>query len=85
MSKFTVELGAKVKDKWSPFEGIVIGRHEYLYGCRCYSVKSQKLHEGQPIEAVTMDEDRIEVLQPSTSKKVKDTGGPAPRVAPIDR
>lgn len=46
------ELGAKVKDKTSPFAGTVVGRHEYLNSSTQYTVRSEVLapSTGRPVE-----------------------------------
>lgn len=73
---FKVELGSTVKDKITGYEGLVIGRHEYLYGCRRYSVQSQVLKDGKPVESLSADEDQLEVLVQASPQVIKDTGGP---------
>jgi hypothetical protein len=75
-----VALGNKVRDSITGFEGIVIGRTEWLYGCTRLGVEPQKLHEGKPVEAQWFDEQRLTVLtddKPQVSKDSKArTGGP---------
>jgi hypothetical protein len=40
---FKINLGAFVKDKITGFEGIVIGRTQWLYGCVRYTVQQREL------------------------------------------
>lgn len=58
-----VELGDKVKDRVTGFEGIVIGIHLWLYGCRRISIQPQELKDGKPIEAISIDEPQCEILE----------------------
>lgn len=73
---FKIELGSKVRDRVTGLEGIVVGRHEYLYGCRRYSVQPVELKDGKPVEGTSFDEDALEVLIEAPPHEVKDTGGP---------
>ncbi len=61
----SVKLGQKVKDSISGFEGIVVGRAEYLYGCvRC------QLAGKDADKDVWIDEQRLEEIPTAKS------GGP---------
>lgn len=73
---FKIELGSNVKDKITGFAGVVTGRHEYLHGCRRYSVSSTELKDGKRLEAEYFDEDALDIVQQAVPHKVKDTGGP---------
>lgn len=78
--EFKHELGAKVRDRVTGYEGIVSGRHEYLYGCRRYTVQSQEKKDGKPVDPIGFDEDALEVLIPGNSLSAPHvpakTGGP---------
>lgn len=71
-------LGKKAKDKVTGFEGIIIGRAEYLFGCAQYGIVAPA-KDGVTKGAEWFDEGRIEVtgegIDPA-SVKVKDNGGP---------
>lgn len=71
-----VKLGDKVKDKLTGFEGIVMGRTEYLNGCVSIGILPIELKDGKPQDWVWIDEQRVDI----TSKA--DRGGPQPK-API--
>jgi hypothetical protein len=73
---FKLELGTKVRDRVTRLEGIVVGRHEYLYGCRRYTVQPVELKDGKPVEQTGFDEDALEVLIEAPPHEVKDAGGP---------
>lgn len=76
MSDFKYELGAEVKDKVTGYRGLIMGRTEWLYGCRRYSLQAQELKDGKPVESWTIDEDAIELLKDVAPHKVRPTGGP---------
>lgn len=65
-------LGEKVKDNITGFEGIAIGRAEYLNGCVSIEVQSTKLKDGMPISE-WFDEQRLSIESKAT------TGGPQSR------
>ncbi|MCK5558785.1 MAG: hypothetical protein KAJ01_10415 [Candidatus Hydrogenedentes bacterium] len=55
-----IKLGDKVKDRISGFEGVAIGRAEYLYGCVQILVQPESLQEsGQPTASRWVDEQRF--------------------------
>lgn len=74
-----VKLGSKVKDTITGFEGVAVGRTEWLYGCTRIGVESCTLHEGKPL-VEWFDEQRMEVLsedQPKISEQNSaEIGGP---------
>lgn len=79
-----VKLGLHVRDQITRFEGIVVGRTEYLYGCTQIMVQARKLgKDGKPL-AEWFDEPGLDVIghgmEPETSEK---TGGP--RSAPTTK
>lgn len=51
-----VKIGDTVRDAISGYEGVVIGRTEWIYGCIRFTVQTQGLHEGKPIDPVSLDE-----------------------------
>lgn len=73
---FKIELGSVVRDRVTRLEGVVFGRHEYLYGCRRYTVQPVELKDGKPVDATSFDEDALEVLAAAPPHEVNDTGGP---------
>lgn len=62
MSKFLHPLGVKAKDKITGFQGIIIGRGDYLTGCNTYGLKPQVDKEGKTRKAEWFDEGSIEVI-----------------------
>lgn len=65
-----VELGTKVKDSITGFEGIAVGRAVYLYGCVRVLVEPEEMKDGKPIEAIWFDEQRL------TEESEAKSGGP---------
>lgn len=57
-------LGKKAKDKITNFEGIIVGKIEYLFGCNQYGIAGQKYDDKEQKRAPTewFDEGRIEIL-----------------------
>jgi hypothetical protein len=74
-----INLGDKVKDSITGFEGIVTGKTIWLNGCTRVGVQSDVLKDGVPTEAQWIDEPQLKVIE---SQKVsmgpRDTGGPIP-------
>ena len=75
-----VKLGSRVRDNITGFSGIATGRTEWLFGCTRICVEPEKLKDGKPVDAVWVDEQRIEVLVNKKIKISKDnsaiSGGP---------
>jgi hypothetical protein len=77
-----IQLGSRVRDVYTGFEGTAIARTEWLYGCARVSVEPTELKDGKVQDTVTFDEQRLEVLtdaapivSPASSAT---TGGPHP-------
>ncbi len=77
-----IELGDVVKDTISGFQGVAIGRTEWLYGCERITVQSQKLNEGKPIACESFDLPQLVLVKKAAVKsQIKDVntpGGPRP-------
>jgi len=59
-------LGKKAKDKVTGFEGIIVGRIEYLFGCNQYGI-APEAKDGKVNDTHWFDEGRIEVLGPGVT------------------
>lgn len=77
------QLGDKVRDEVTGFEGVVTGRFEYLYGCVRCAVQPQNVKNEKPVDSVVFDEDQLQVLEeqaivPITVRRANrlTTGGP---------
>lgn len=86
----TIELGDRVRDVYTGFEGTAIARTDWLYGCTRITVEPVKLSkDGVVRETVCFDEQRLQIVkkQPVLNLAPRvDSGGPQrdpqPRRAP---
>ena len=74
---FQLDLGVKVRDKITDFEGVITGRAEYITGCRQYCV-SPKAKDNEFTGAQWLDEDRLLNVTPLQAN----AGGPQSSPAP---
>jgi hypothetical protein len=59
-----IQLGDRVRDRITGFEGIVIGITDWLYQCRRPIVQPSTLtSDGKPTESMSFDEDQLDVLE----------------------
>lgn len=74
-----IEFGVKAKDKISGFQGIVIGKAQYLTGCDQVCLKPSVDKEGKMQDAHWFDEGAIEEVSEALKPKdvqSKRPGGP---------
>lgn len=74
-----IKLGKQAKDKITNFEGIIIAKCEYLFGCNQWGLAPQVFdkEKGKPGETQWFDEGRIEIIGEGITAKevsVKDPG-----------
>lgn len=73
-----INLGDRVKDKVTSFEGIVVSITNYLQGCKRIAVQAEHLgQDGKPIEASWFDEPQVVLVKTNaidTDKKRKNGG-----------
>lgn len=82
-----IQLGSTVRCKITGFEGIAIGRTEWIYGCTRISVQARQMQDGKPIDPQTFDEQQMEVIEvnpPAISPDSSATSG-GPRDIPRRR
>jgi hypothetical protein len=60
-----IDLGDRVKDSITGFQGIVVIVSEYLQGCRRIVVQPEALHEGKPVEPQYFDEPQLVLVKKS--------------------
>lgn len=65
----SIELGDRVRDLISGFEGIVVGRTEWLFGCTRIGVSPGKLHEGKTIDSEWFDVQQLELVEKKALKR----------------
>lgn len=59
-----IKLGDKVRDKVTKFQGIAIGRKDYLYCSPEIWIQPETCKDdGTMLDAVYFDEDRVEVIE----------------------
>lgn len=74
-----INLGDKVKDIVTGFEGIAVAKTTWLNGCTRIGLQSDKLKDGLPTEAQWFDEPQLKLIKPNqVSCGPRDTGGPIP-------
>ncbi len=76
-----VELGVKVKDTITGFEGTVTARCQYMNGCVQYEITPTTLKEGVPQKEIWLDEQRVVPVEKKektnrSPRRVRRTGGP---------
>ena len=79
--KMKFDIGDKLRDKISGFEGIVTAKTEWYNGCKRYRLEPDKLNPetGGLIEDETFDEDQLEkVRKVKVRPPTKPTGGSRP-------
>ena len=76
----TIELGSKVKDIVSGFEGIATARIEYMNGCVQYYITPKVSKDGELKDGRWFDVQQVEVCSDGIREKIAKmvTGGPAP-------
>lgn len=67
-TSFKYELGLEARDPISEFEGIIVSRVNYLFGCAQYGIAPKKTADGQIPSTQYFDEARIEILGPGVYK-----------------
>jgi hypothetical protein len=71
-----MNLGDKLRDRVTGFEGIAVARTEWLNGCVRFAIQPHQLHEGKVIDATYFDAEQLEVVEAKAVQlKVKETGG----------
>jgi len=77
---FKFNLGARVRDTLTGFEGIVNNRNQWLHNCNVYGIKPTSLDkDGKPRETHHFDEPQLELVDEAKAEEVKpsrETGGP---------
>ena len=73
-----IELGDVARDSITGFEGVVVARHEYQYGCVRFSVQPKALHDGKPVDAQVFDEPQLVLVASSRHQEYAAAAGPRP-------
>jgi hypothetical protein len=77
-----INLGDKVRDRISSYEGVMIARCEYLTGCAQIGIKPQGMKtDGGTHDLLYFDEPFVELVEKNVVQPVEprdaDAGGPA--------
>ena len=70
-----VELGDKVKDEITGFEGIAVAKTYYLHGCIQITVCPKVNDKGEVPESLAFDEPQLKVIYKKKAPKPKPTHG----------
>ena len=76
-----IELGDKVKCKYTGFTGIAVARTEFVNGCVQYAVAPKWDGKGLGIEEIQIDEQSLLIVKPVKKEIKKDEGGGRNRLA----
>ena len=71
-----INLGDKVKDTITDFEGTAVAKIIYLNGCIRYEVKPKGLEDGRTVEAEWIDETQLIIKGKAKVQKNDEPGGP---------
>jgi hypothetical protein len=78
-----VELGDKVRDIASGFQGIAVAEHMYINGCRRISIQPKVDKDGKMVEAYSFDEPQLEILEKGAVKPKRDEDTVQIKDAPV--
>lgn len=73
---FKFQLGDKLKDRITGYEGLVTARHQYLNGCKRYTLDRPLDKDGKVQEAQWFDEAILSFIDEGIKIEKKNVGGP---------
>lgn len=68
VKEFKFNVGDRVKDRVTGFQGIVIGRSDYISGCDTYGVQPERLKDGIPQDTKWFDDPRLILVEAGVLK-----------------
>lgn len=83
--QFKFNLGDRVRDAITGFEGILTCRTQWLNNCNTYGVQPTTLKDGVPMERAHFDEPQLELVEEKVMEAHRETGGPERRVPTCNR
>ena len=83
--EFKFDVGSKVKDIITGFNGIIIYRTQWLNNCNTYGVQPTELKDGKPLDREHFDEPQLELVEEKVVKPSRATGGPERPVPATNR
>lgn len=75
-TNFKFNLGDKVKDTITGFEGVVTVRSQWLNMCNTYGVQPTKLKDSIPQQRQSFDQPQLELVEEKVVESSQETGGP---------
>lgn len=78
-----IQLGDKVKCKYTGFTGIAVAKTEFINGCIQFNIASKWDGKASMIDEVAIDEHSLEIVKPIKREKIN--GGGPNRVATKQR
>jgi hypothetical protein len=73
-----IELGDRVRDRITGYQGIVIGITDWLYGCRRPFVQPESLDkDGSIVKSESFDEDQLEIVAKGIVKRTVNASLPS--------
>lgn len=79
MRNTNIELGDRVEDEITGFQGIVVARLDYLNGCLRFMVQAENLDkDGKPGTDAVFDVEQLKVIKQGVHKVKAVSGGPMP-------
>lgn len=73
-----VVLGSIARDTITGYEGVIIGKTEWLNGCVRITLQAKGLKDGKPLETHCVDVEQLELVEAAEPPKRKPAGGPMP-------
>lgn len=73
-----IELGDRVKDPITGYQGIAICITTWLHGCIRIGVQAEQLHEGKPVEDRYFDQSQLRIVDKHVHEPVALVAGPRP-------
>ncbi len=72
-----IELGDKVKCKYTGFKGIAVSKTEFINGCIQYDIMPKVKKNNEIVEGVSIDSQSLEVVSKAKKEiEEEETGGP---------
>lgn len=83
--QFKFNLGDRVRDQITGFEGIVTSRSQWINNCNTYGVQPTTLKDGAPMERAHFDEPQLDLVEEKVVPSSRETGGPERPVPQCNR
>lgn len=75
----TLKLGDLAKDRITGFQGVIVGRTDWINGCTRMALQGTKLDkDGIPSDVVTFDVEQLVLVKADVHPPASQGGGPMP-------